>query len=242
MKKTSRIIASGFQVYCRYDEILAIGKLKPNPKNPNKHPARQVELLARIIREQGWRNPITVSRRSGLIVRGHGRFEAAKMLNATHVPVEYQNYKSKESENADMVADNKISELSNMDDMMLKTIIMDIKETSFDVSLTGLDSEELMDILEDDKEKEKAPASQSKYLKFIKVSIDEYRIENVKKEHLADIKPMQTGRFKHWHFCPRPETVYTNGCLAEIEGFIKKLFSSSPVHSSTRKGKASNAI
>ena len=30
-------------------------------------------MLAHIIAEQGWRAPITVSRRSGYIVRGHAR-------------------------------------------------------------------------------------------------------------------------------------------------------------------------
>jgi hypothetical protein len=44
-----------------------------NPRNPNVHPERQIELLAKIISAQGWRAPITVSTRSGFVVRGHGR-------------------------------------------------------------------------------------------------------------------------------------------------------------------------
>ena len=29
--------------------------LKPNPRNPNRHPEAQVKMLAHIIAEQGWR-------------------------------------------------------------------------------------------------------------------------------------------------------------------------------------------
>lgn len=61
-------------VFCSYDEILPIGQLQPNPQNPNQHNEQQVKLLGEIIRSAGWRAPITISKRSGLIVKGHGRF------------------------------------------------------------------------------------------------------------------------------------------------------------------------
>ena len=63
-------------VFCSYDEIVDIEKVVPNPRNPNQHPKAQVELLAKIIKAQGWRNAITVSTRSGFIVKGHGRLAA----------------------------------------------------------------------------------------------------------------------------------------------------------------------
>lgn len=60
--------------------MVDIEKLVGNPRNPNKHPQNQIELLAKIIKAQGWRNPIVVSRRSGFVVKGHGRLEAARLL------------------------------------------------------------------------------------------------------------------------------------------------------------------
>lgn len=39
-----------------------MGELKPNPRNPNTHPQRQIELLAKNIRYFGWRQTITVSK------------------------------------------------------------------------------------------------------------------------------------------------------------------------------------
>ncbi len=68
------------EVKCAHDEMVPLEEIIPNPRNPNQHPDQQIELLAKIIAAQGWRAPITVSTRSGFIVRGHGRFAAAKLL------------------------------------------------------------------------------------------------------------------------------------------------------------------
>ena len=72
-------------VFCAHDAIVAIEKLIPNPKNPNTHPDAQIQALGRIIRQTGWRAPITVSKRSGFIVKGHGRLAAAKLEGLTEV-------------------------------------------------------------------------------------------------------------------------------------------------------------
>ena len=98
-----RAIASGINVWCRHDDLCDITTLVPNDKNPNKHPDKQIALLAKIIRHQGWRQPITVSKRSGFIVKGHGRFQAAKVLNVELVPVEYQDYETEAAEMADLI-------------------------------------------------------------------------------------------------------------------------------------------
>lgn len=82
------------KIHCAHDAEVAIADLKPNPANPNKHPDSQIALLAKIIKAQGWRNPIVVSNRSGLITKGHGRLAAALTLGATHAPVDYQDYAS----------------------------------------------------------------------------------------------------------------------------------------------------
>src|SRR5262245_5749664 len=71
---------SGPAVRCAFDVMVGIEKLVTNPRNPNQHPQTQIALLAKVINHQGWRSPIVVSNRSGFIVAGHGRFEAAKLL------------------------------------------------------------------------------------------------------------------------------------------------------------------
>ena len=118
--------ADGIPVFCAHDAIIKTSELKPNPKNPNQHPPEQVKLLGAIIRGQGWRGPITVSTRSGLIVRGHGRLMAAQLEDLAEVPVDYQNYASEAEEMADLVADNRIAELSDPDTKMLAEVFADI--------------------------------------------------------------------------------------------------------------------
>lgn len=88
------------EVFCAYDEMVPIGDIRPNPRNPNTHPAEQIRLLARIITENGWRAPITVSTRSGYVVRGHGRLMAARHAGLSECPVDYQEYESDEQDGA----------------------------------------------------------------------------------------------------------------------------------------------
>jgi DNA modification methylase len=137
-----RAYADGIPVYCAYDEIVPLGRLRANPKNPNKHPQDQIEKLGKIIRGNGWRNPITVSTRSGLIVKGHGRLLTALLEEFKEVPVEYQNYESEEAELADLTADNRIAELAEMDRQMLADIFADIDTGAIDFELSGYTEEE----------------------------------------------------------------------------------------------------
>lgn len=143
----ARTIIDGIPVFCAYDEIADIGKVIPNPKNPNQHPKNQIELLSQIIRSQGWRNAITVSTRSGFIVKGHGRLQAAIELGQTKVPVEYQNYESEASEYADLTADNRIAELAEIDNTMLADILSDIDTGEIPMELTGYTEDDLEGIL-----------------------------------------------------------------------------------------------
>jgi len=130
---------------CAYDELVELHKLQPNPKNYNTHPARQIEMLAKIIDYQGQRSPIVVSRRSGFIVKGHGRLDAIKKLGWEKAAVDYQDYSDEAQEYADMIADNKIAELAAADDQLLETLVIDLGE-DFDHELLGL--EEKLDVFD----------------------------------------------------------------------------------------------
>lgn len=134
---------------CSYDKMVTIGDLKPNPRNPNKHPDKQIELLAKIIKAQGWKAPITVSNQSGFIVRGHGRYMAAQLLKAKKVPVDYQDYDNDAQEWADLVADNKIAEFANLDADITAQLIREIEATDLDVDLelTGFTQSQIQKML-----------------------------------------------------------------------------------------------
>ena len=66
------------QVYCAHSRMVDTEAMVEPPRNPNRHSDKQISLLAKIIKSQGWRNPIVVSNRSGFIVKGHCRLAAAR--------------------------------------------------------------------------------------------------------------------------------------------------------------------
>ncbi len=134
-------------VHCAHDKIVPLSKLKPHPGNPNKHPPEQIALLAKVIAAQGWRNPIVVSNRSGLITKGHARREAALSLKCATVPVDYQDYATESEELADMIADNRIAELAEADRSMLRELAEQLDDGAFDMDLTGFDHDALEELM-----------------------------------------------------------------------------------------------
>jgi len=135
--KKPRAIIGDVPVWCVHDKIIDCEKLVPNPKNPNTHPRKQLELLGKIIKTQGWRSPITVSNRSGFIVKGHGRLEAANAAGILQAPIDYQDYASEAEEWADMVTDNRLAEIAEIDKGKLASIMAELKMTDIDMELSG---------------------------------------------------------------------------------------------------------
>jgi len=149
----NEITTSTPTVYCRFTEMRPTITLVEHPQNPNTHPQNQIERLAEVIRGNGWRQPITVSDRSGFIIKGHGRYQAAKLAGFSEVPVEVQHYENEAAELADMLADNRIAELAEIDDETLKSVLADIPEDV--IALTGFSQEEIDALLgEGDSNKE----------------------------------------------------------------------------------------
>lgn len=143
------VLADNIPVYCAFDELVDIIVPVPNPRNPSQHPQRQIELLAKIIKNQGWRAPITVSTRSGFIVRGHGRPLAAQFLGVGQVPVDRQDYATEAEEWADLIADNRIAEISEIDNSLLASLLAEIGSTDFDIDLTGFSGKQIDNLLAD---------------------------------------------------------------------------------------------
>lgn len=154
--KNKATAASGtIPVHCSHAKMVAIGELKPNPENPNSHPARQIEKLAAIIKAHGWRHPITVSNRSGFIVSGHCRLMAAKKLGLKKCPVDYQAFKSKAEERAVLLADNVIGELAEEDFEKMSDIVAALEKSRYNLELTALTAEQIEGYLGGKDEKKK---------------------------------------------------------------------------------------
>ena len=131
------------QINCAHDKVVPTAELVPNPRNPNTHSKAQIEVIAKVIQHRGWRAPITVSTRSGFVVCGHGRLEAAMLMGAEGVPVDYQDFESEADEWAHMIADNKIAELAEIDNDILKDVLLELDTGAMDMDLTGFNVNEL---------------------------------------------------------------------------------------------------
>lgn len=145
MKKLPEI--DGIIVHCAHVKVVPASELKPYPRNNKRHPDAQLDMLAKAIKAQGWRAPITVSLESGYIVRGHARLEAAKRLGLKRVPVDFQHYASEEAERMDRISDNRLAELAEWDMPALKEELLELDAGDLDMELTGFDADAMEDMM-----------------------------------------------------------------------------------------------
>lgn len=117
-----------------------IQNIKPYEKNAKKHDKKQVQQIANSIKEFGFNQPIVIDKENIIIV-GHGRFEAAKLLGLTDVPV-IQVDLTEEQAKAYRLADNKLNE-SEWDMGLVIEELKGLNEDMFD--LTGFDKDLLIE-------------------------------------------------------------------------------------------------
>lgn len=126
------------EYHCKYDELVEPADLLDHPRNHNKHPERQLAALEAFIRHSGWRHPAVVSRLSGKLVAGHARKEAAIRLGC-QVPVVYQDFESDAEERTFLAADNKLSELAEMDVELLEVELLELEALEVPIYDFGFD-------------------------------------------------------------------------------------------------------
>ena len=137
--------------------IVDISLLVENPKNNNTHPQDQIERLAKIIKHSGFRNPLTISNRSGFVLCGHGRIAAAKMAGMKELPVIYQDFKDEAEEYAHLTADNEIARWASLDVEKLKIDLKDLPEIN--IEMLGLKDIDLVpiEVLEPQSDEDEVP-------------------------------------------------------------------------------------
>ena len=133
MKRES---VKGIPVYCRFEKMAAVESLKLHPKNPKGHPAGQLRVYAKIIRGNGWRRAVVVSKRSGFVVKGNGAVLASRAHGIGKVPIEFQAYASEREEWRDLNADNALAALGETDEGKLAELVEGLGDT--DQELAGI--------------------------------------------------------------------------------------------------------
>lgn len=122
-------------------------KISPYAKNAKKHPKKQIEQVAASIKEFGMNQPIVVDKQ-GVIIVGHGRYEALKSLGM-EVKDEYIKVVdlTEEQAKAYRLADNKLNE-SEWD---MDLVIEELKGLSEPMlELTGFDKDLIIESDEQD--------------------------------------------------------------------------------------------
>lgn len=137
---------------------IAISELKEYENNP-RHNDGAVEAVAASIREFGFRVPVVIDRER-VIVTGHTRVKAAKLLGLESVPCVVADDLTPEKVKAFRLADNKTGELAGWDFAKLEAELAELDAFDLDMTLFGFDAVEDVDIdgfFEDAEEKEKEP-------------------------------------------------------------------------------------
>lgn len=122
--------------------------LTPYVNNAKVHSDEQVDKLAGIIAEFGFDQPIVVDNQH-IIIKGHGRREAALRLNMDLVPVIIASHLDENQVKAARIADNKVSSM-DYDKDKLKFDVGTLERVGFDLTLTGIGFDEMKDLMKTD--------------------------------------------------------------------------------------------
>ena len=124
-----------------------IDSLQPYARNPRTHSRKQIRQIANSIEQFGFTNPVLIDRTGG-IVAGHGRVEAAKLLGMEKVPTIRLEDLNEAQIRAYVIADNRLAEIAGWDRELLAIELQGIAELDleFDLTLTGFEMPEI-DIL-----------------------------------------------------------------------------------------------
>jgi len=117
-----------------------LDSIKPYPRNAKKHSVDQIKKIARSIQEFGFNQPIVVDKENVIIV-GHGRYEAAKLLGLKEVPIIELDI-SPEKAKAYRLADNRLNQ-SEWDMQLVIEELKDLHIAGLDITITGFEKKDM---------------------------------------------------------------------------------------------------
>ncbi len=125
---------------------MLVSLLIPFVGNSRTHSPEQVTQIARSIESFGFVNPILVGP-DNVLIAGAGRLLAARQLGMNEVPVIVLGHLTEAQRRALVIADNQIALNGAWNEESLRIELQALQEVEFDLSLVGLDHEELARLL-----------------------------------------------------------------------------------------------
>jgi ParB-like chromosome segregation protein Spo0J len=124
-------------------ERRSIDKLVPYARNARKHRPSQIAEIAGSMREFGWTVPALVDEHD-LIIAGHGRVDAARMLGIKEIPVVVARGWTEAQKRAYRIADNQLALHATWDRSMLRVELADLRDQAVDLELLGFSTKDAL--------------------------------------------------------------------------------------------------
>lgn len=124
-------------------DTVSLTTLIPDSANARKHNERNLEEIARSLREFGQHAPLVVQRSSNRILVGNGRYEAMRRLGWGEALVIYVDDDDVKATRR-ALADNRTAELAEWDDNVLAKLV-----TALGDDVPGWTADELVSIMQD---------------------------------------------------------------------------------------------
>lgn len=190
-------------------------KITPYNKNAKKHPKKQIEQVANSIKEFGMNQPIVVDKQ-GVIIVGHGRYEALKHLGREPTDDEIKVVDlTEEQAKAYRLADNKLNE-SEWD---MNLVIEDLKGLSEPMlELTGFDSDLIIEPDEKDDEVPEVPEEPQSKLGDL-YELGSHRVLCGDSTKIEDVERLMDGKKADMVFTDPPYGMKLNADYSGMKGW-----------------------
>lgn len=119
--------------------IKNVHDLREFEENPNLHNDKNIDELAASIKEFGFTQPILIDE-DNVIIAGHGRLAAAKLINMENVPCIILAGLTDIQRRAYVIADNSLPYGSEWDEDLLLQQIEQLELDGFDLDILALDN------------------------------------------------------------------------------------------------------
>ncbi len=123
-------------------DMVPIELLKPAAKNARKHSKKQTDLLVRALRRYRIFTPI-VKDEDNVILAGHNRLEAAKILGMKEVPCISSQDLTEDEKKAFALAENAISLKGEWDVSIRSELLIELTDNNYEILDTGFDPAEV---------------------------------------------------------------------------------------------------
>jgi DNA modification methylase len=130
-------------------ENITLRDLRPWPRNARTHSRKQVRQIADSIKTFGFANPVLIDEEN-VILAGHGRVEAARLLGLGSVPCVRLSTMTAEQKRAYVIADNKLALNAGWDEEILAEELKHLTsvDLEFDIGVLGFGIGEIDGLIE----------------------------------------------------------------------------------------------